>query len=175
MGDTEAEGAVREGRDAIGGEEEDEAVARSYQDTLLPGKLWQAVRQATDREGGGCFLPDGQCTKTGRLVAEVSQEKHPYMCVTPVENPVCISFEEYEDMPELVSLNFTEDDVPRVASMLSGAAGALGAVAFELRNWLLRFGCVSEELRVIVSILDNWMPPPLGCLLRTNSMSPGGA
>ena len=44
VGDTEAEGAVREGRYAIGGEEEGEAVTRSYQDTLLLGKLWQDVR-----------------------------------------------------------------------------------------------------------------------------------
>ena len=35
----EAEGADMEGRAAIGGEEEDEAVARSYRDTVLSGKL----------------------------------------------------------------------------------------------------------------------------------------
>ena len=27
----------------------------------------------------------------------------------------------------------------------------------ELRNWLLRFGCASEELRVIVASLADWM------------------
>ena len=26
-----------------------------------------------------------------------------------------------------------------------------------LRNWLLRFGCVSEELRVVVASLADWM------------------
>ena len=34
---------------------------------------------------------------------------------------------------------------------------ALGAEAIELRNWLLRFGCASEELRVVVAILADWM------------------
>ena len=79
------------------------------------------------------------------------------MCVTPVENPVCISFEEYEDMPEIVSLEFTEDEVPRVASMLSGAAGALGAETIELHNWFLHLGCASEELRVVVDRIADWM------------------
>ena len=27
----------------------------------------------------------------------------------------------------------------------------------ELRNWLLRFGCASEDLRVVVAILADWM------------------
>ena len=53
------------------------------------------------------------------------------------------ALEEYEDVPEAVPLDFTEDDVTWVASKLSGAAGALGAEAMELRNWLLRFGCAS--------------------------------
>ena len=60
-------------------------------------------------------------------------------------------------MLETVPLDFTEDDVMWVASKLSGAAGALGAEAMELRNWLLCFGCVSEELRVVVARLDEWM------------------
>ena len=52
----------------------------------------------------------------------------------PVENPACAAFKEYEDVPETVPLNFTEDDVMWVASKLSGAAGALGAEVMELRN-----------------------------------------
>ena len=44
-----------------------------------------------------------------------------------------------------------------VASKLSGAAGALGAEAIELRNWLLRFGCTPEELRDVVARLSDCM------------------
>ena len=75
------------------------------------------------------------------------------MRVFLVENTACAAFEEYEDVPETVHLNFTEDDVMWVASKLSGAAGALGSEAIEFRNWLLRFRFASEELRVLVASL----------------------
>ena len=91
--DAEAEGDDREGRASRGGEEEDKAVLRSYHDTVFSGKLSQAIRQATSREGEGCLLPDDQCTKTRRPFAEVLRENHPYMCVTPMESTVCSAFE----------------------------------------------------------------------------------
>ena len=53
----------------------------------------------------------------------------------------------------MVPLDFTEDDITWVASKFSGAAGALGAEAIELRNWLLHFRCTSEELRIVVARL----------------------
>ena len=86
------------------------------------------------------------------------------MCVPPMENPTCSYFEVYEEVPETVPLDFMEDDVTWVASKLSGAVGALGAEAMDLRNWLLCFGCVSEELRVVIASLTDLMahssPPP---------------
>ena len=72
--------------------------------------------------------------QTGRPVPEVLREKHPDMRVPPVKKPTCAAFEEYEDVPETVPLNFTEDDVTWVALKLSGAAGALGSEVIELRN-----------------------------------------
>ena len=143
VGGAGAEGADREGRSTFSGEEEGDAVARGFHETVLSGKLRQAVCRATNRKGGGCLLPDDQCTKTGRPVAEVLWEKHPDMRVPPVENPTCEAFEEYEDVPKTVPLDFTEDDVMWITSKLSGAAGALGTEAMELRNWLLCFRCAS--------------------------------
>ena len=137
--DAEAEGAACKGRAAFSSKEEDDAIERSYHDTVLSGKLQQAVRLETDREGGGCLLPDDKCTKTGRPVAEVLWEKHPDMRVPPVENPTCTAFEEYEDVPETVPLDFTEDDITWIASKLSSAAGTMGVEAMELCNWLLCF------------------------------------
>ena len=123
VGDAEAEGAAREGRATSAGEEEDEAVARSYHDTVLYGMLRQAVCRATNREGGGCLLLDEQCKKTGRPVAKVLWEKHLDTQVPPLENSACTAFEEYEDVPKMAPLDFTEDDVMWVASKISGAAG----------------------------------------------------
>ena len=83
------------------------------------------------------------------------------MCVPPVVNPTCTAFKEYEEVPETAPLDFLEDDVMWVASKLSGAAGALGAEAIELRNWLLCFRCASEEFRVVVTdIYDGMATPP---------------
>ena len=87
VGDAKAEGAAQEGRAASGGKEEDNAVARIFHKTVLSGKLRKAVRRATDREGGGCLLPDDQCTKTWRPVAKVLRENHPDMHVPPFKTP----------------------------------------------------------------------------------------
>ena len=81
VGDAEAEGAARVGKSAFSGKEEDNAVARSFHETVLSEKLRQAICQATNREGGGCLLPGDKCTKTGQPVADVLREKHPDMHV----------------------------------------------------------------------------------------------
>ena len=73
VGDAKAEGATCEGRLAFSGEEEGDAVALSFHNTVLSGKLLQAVCRATDREGGGYLLLRDKCTKTGRPVADVLQ------------------------------------------------------------------------------------------------------
>ena len=52
VGNAEAEGAAREGRAAFSGEEEDDAVARSFHKTLLLGKLHQALAKLVMRAAG---------------------------------------------------------------------------------------------------------------------------
>ena len=79
------------------------------------------------------------------------------MRVPPVENPTYTAFKEYGEVPETVPLNFTEDDATWVASKIYGAAGTLGSEVIELINWLLRFGCSSEKLRVVVARLADGM------------------
>ena len=91
---------------------------------------------------------------------------------------MCAAFEEYGEVSETVPFNFTDDDVMLVASKLSGKAGALGAEAMELCNWLLCFRYASEELRVDVVSLADYMAnscPLLVRLLRTNDMRPSSA
>ena len=60
--DAKVEGNYRESRAAFSGEEEDDDMARSFHETVLSGKLRQAVHRATDREGGGCLLLGDKCT-----------------------------------------------------------------------------------------------------------------
>ena len=48
-----------------------------------------------------------------------------------------------------------DDDATCVLSKLSGAAGSLGEETIELRNWLICFGCALEEIKVVVSRLDD--------------------
>ena len=110
---------------------------------MLSEKFRQAVRRETNREGGGCLLPDNQCTKTGRPITEVLRKKHPDMCVPPMENPACAAFEKYGEVPKTVPLDFNEDDVTWFVLKLFDGAGVLGAEGMELRNWLLRYKCAS--------------------------------
>ena len=44
-----------------------------------------------------------------------------------------------------------------VASKISSATGALEAEEIELINWIRWFGCASEELRVVIYRLADWM------------------
>ena len=70
---------------------------------------------------------------------------------------MCTAFDEYEEVKDTVPLYFLEDDVTWVEFRLSGAAGALGAEAIELSNWLLHLGCASEEFGVVIADMADWM------------------
>ena len=63
-----------------------------------------------------------------------------------------------------MSLDLSKDGVTWVASKLSSAAEELGEEALKIKNWLLRFGCASEELWVevsgLVGFLGKYPPPP---------------
>ena len=156
VGDTEAEGAAREGK--VDREEVDEeGWVRQLHDTILSGNLRQSVWQLTAREGGGCLLLGEVCTNNGRPKSDFLREKHPDTRIPQVGDPQCSAFERYEEVPETVPLEFLEDDVTWAALNLSSAARAPGAEALELKNWLLRFGCASEELRVEVVGLEYWL------------------
>ena len=103
---------------------------------------------------GVVSYPRYVCTKTGRPVADVLQEKHSNMRVTPMENPTCAAFEEYEELPELVLHDFSENNITWVASKLSGAAGALVIGSFALNVYRR-----SLELSSTIC-LTVWLTPP---------------
>ena len=108
--------------------------------------------------------------KTGRPVADVLWETHPDIRVLLVGNPTCTDFEEYQEVPEMVPLDFSEIDVMWITSKISGTAGALGAESIKTRNWLLRFGYASDEFRVVVTdiyecMANSSLPGTLNVLL----------
>ena len=49
--------------------------------------------------------------ETRQPVVDILWEKHPDESVPPMENSTCASFEEYEEVPETVPLDLSEDDV----------------------------------------------------------------
>ena len=54
--------------------------------------------------------------------------------VLPSENPMFTAFKEYEEVPDTLPLDFTDDVITWFTSNLSGATGALGAEVIEVIN-----------------------------------------
>ena len=92
---------------------------------------------------------------------------------------MCAAFEEYEDVLEMVLFDFREDDMKWVASKISGDARALGDEEIYLCNWIIHFGCTSEELRVGISDTADWnrnsYPTRAGRLSPPDGMFPSGS
>ena len=55
----------------------EDSQAQAYNARVLSGRLRSAVRTVTGRSSGGVCQPDDPCTKTGRPVWQVLQDKHP--------------------------------------------------------------------------------------------------
>jgi hypothetical protein len=135
----------------------DESRGRAYNKRVLTGRLRSAVRNLTNRGGGGALAPDQKCTKSERLVLDVLMDKHPEMREPPTVGGATGAFEDYDNTPTAMPVTITAETVEKVASRLSGAAGPSGTDAVELRNWLLRFGKESEALRQELAEWANWL------------------
>ncbi|KAI2493422.1 hypothetical protein MHU86_21121 [Fragilaria crotonensis] len=136
---------------------DEEARARSFNARVLSGRLRSAVRTLTDRSGGGVRQPDDLCSKAGRPVWQVLQEKHPALRDPASVGDADGAFEPYPDLPAPVPVCITQDDVEAISSRLAGAAGPGGTDAVDLANWLLRFGRESEALREEMAAWTNWL------------------
>ncbi len=136
---------------------DDDAKARSFNARVLSGRLQSAVRALTDRSGGGVRQTDDLCSKAGRPVLQVLQDKHPSLRDPTSLGDADGAFEPYPDLPASVPVCVTQDDVEAISSCLSGAAGPGGTDAVELFNWLLRFGWESETLRTEMADWTKWL------------------
>ena len=136
---------------------DEESEARAFNSTVLSGRLRQAVRRLTSRDGGGVMHPDDLCTKTGLPILQVLRSKHPAARVPDLDVPDCKVFEPYPTVPTAIPMEVTAEHIEKVASRLSGAAGPGGTDAVDLRNWLIRFGANSERLRVEMAAWAEWL------------------
>ena len=78
---------------------DDEAQARAFNARVLSGRLRSAVRTLTNRSGGGVRQPDELCSKAGRPVWQVLQEKHPALRDPSSVGEADGAFEPYPNLP----------------------------------------------------------------------------
>jgi hypothetical protein len=136
---------------------DEEIIARKYNAMVLDGKLRAAVRFATDRGGGGVLLPQDSCTKTGRPVMEVLRSQHPDTRIPDLEDPHCIAFEHYDEVPVEIPTDCSSEDLETLALRMSGSAGPSSFDAVMLRNCLLWYGRASGELRQELATWVEWL------------------
>jgi hypothetical protein len=94
---------------------DEDLIAQKYILMVLDGKLRAAVRFATSRDGGGVLLPQDACTKTGQPVMEVLLSQHPDTRIPDLEDPNCIAFDHYDEVPLLIPTDCTTEDLETLA------------------------------------------------------------
>ncbi len=90
-------------------------IARKYNAMVLDGKLRATVGFATDRGGGEVLLPQDSCTKTGQPVMEVLRSQHPNTRIPNLEDPHCIAFEHYDEVPVKILMDCSSEDLETLA------------------------------------------------------------
>ena len=86
-------------------EGDEEGQGRKFHDTVLSGKLCQAVQRLTACKGVGCLFPWDICTKTRRSVADVLRVKHPDTRIPQVGEPWCSVFKRCETVLDTVHID----------------------------------------------------------------------
>jgi hypothetical protein len=108
-------GEAMRGASSGRGTADKDIIARKYNSMVLDGKLRAAVRFATNRGGGRVVLPQDLCTKTGRPVMEVLRSQHPDTRIPDLEDPHCIAFEHYNEVPVEIPTDCTSKDFEPLA------------------------------------------------------------
>jgi hypothetical protein len=111
-----------------------------------------ALNYIANSKKGGVLMPNDIDGKTGMLVKDALEAKHPDSRDLDV-----LQWEEYDQMPAFVDIDITEDSVEEVSCHLSGGAGLNGTDSQEISGWLMCYGSASRELRQTVAKLANWL------------------
>ncbi len=123
----------------------------------LDYKLRAAVSFVTDHGGGGVLLPQDLCTKTGRPMMEVLRLQHLDTRIPDLEDPHCIAFEHYNEVPVEILTDCTSKDLETLALQMSGSTGPSSFNTIMLRNCLLRYSRASGELRQELATWVEWL------------------
>ena len=90
VADDEAAGRLAAG--ASHREPDEDRMARAFNAAVLDGQVSAAVRRVQSMGGGGVLGPQDSCTKSGRPVLEVLQEKHPDTREPVLDDDNCLCF-----------------------------------------------------------------------------------
>jgi hypothetical protein len=88
---------------------------------------------------------------------EVLESQHLDTRIPNLEDPHCIAFEHYDEVPVEMMTDCTGDDMETLALRMSGSAGPSSFDAVMLRNCLLRYGRASIELREEMATWVDWL------------------
>ena len=96
---------------------------------VVSGKVRDAVRMATSRDGGGLLHPDSTDAKSGKPVVDVLQDKHPEMWIPDASADGMMAFEPYPAVLAPLPLDSSEAAAARIAKNLSGGASPTASTA----------------------------------------------
>ena len=88
---------------------------------------------------------------------EVLESQHPDTMIPNLEDPHCIAFEHYDEVPVEIYTDCTSEDMETLALQMSGSAGPSSFDAVMLQNCLLRYGRALSELREEMAAWVDWM------------------
>ena len=96
---------------------DDDKEAKKTSSLILQGRLREAVRFNTERQGGGVMQPDDDAGKpAGKTVFEVLFEKHPEQRIPDEEG-----FIPCEKLPRLIDIDVTCSHIEQAAKKPSGS------------------------------------------------------
>ena len=137
--------------------DDDESIARRYHSMVIDGRLRAAVRQLTNRGGGGVMGIEDPDTKTGERVIDVLQKKHPDLMIPDLDQEGWASFETYDECPAPLPVDCTAETVEEIAYKLHGGAGPSSVDAKTMEKWLTRYGRQSQMLREELAAWTEWL------------------
>ena len=90
---------------------------------VVRGDLRRAIRFLTDCNGGQILFPSSIDDSSGRIVADLLEDKHPHLRDIDADH-----LHHFDSIPDFPEVSITEEVVEKVARKLSGSSGP---VAFD--------------------------------------------